>query len=426
MGLAGHAGNDTLVGGAGKDYYEYTDGDGKDVIVDYAEGDVIEINDEEIKSITKGKKAAASDLILKVGKGTLTVKEGIGKKIGIIDADGMYSAQTYGDTITTVEDGDGEVINTALNTAVIEINARGRNSSVELIGNKQNNVIVSGESDDTLTGGAGNDTFVHSGGNDVVTDYEVGKDKLKFSASIESASIGEEDEVIFKLVDGSSVTVQKGSGQQLTVIDQDGNESTNVWPDTYIIIDNNSADTVTAGPGTLTMNAESRTKKAVTIIANDLNNTLTGGKKNDTLTGGAGADVFVYTSGNGSDVITDYSAEDGDVIRLGEGTAVSNASISGSDYVFSIAKKGSLTIKDGANKAITFKTATGNEMTYSAQTSAAFRELIEDDNFADNDLSAILPSNKSNSISNEELDNASDLKAFKPDLTLTTNKERNA
>ena len=102
-------------------------------------------------------------------------------------------------------------------------------------------------------------------------------------------------------------------------------------------------------------------KKAIKITGNALNNSivsgsgndyliggkgadsLNGGKGNDTLKGGAGNDVFIYSAGN--DVITDYAA--GDKISLG--TAISDATVKGSDVVFTIGK-GTLTVKDGADK----------------------------------------------------------------------------
>ena len=113
------------------------------------------------------------------------------------------------------------------------------------------------------------------------------------------------------------------------------------------------------------------------------------------MSGGTGADVFVYTSGNGNDIITDYSADDGDIIQLGASTAVSDASINGSDYVFTIAKKGSITIKDGASKTITFKNNSGQEFTYQAGTStnaATFEErwFEEDNNVSESELDSIL------------------------------------
>jgi Ca2+-binding RTX toxin-like protein len=44
-----------------------------------------------------------------------------------------------------------------------------------------------------------------------------------------------------------------------------------------------------------------------TLVGNDVSNRLDGGTGNDTLTGGADNDVFVFRSGYGADIITDYS-----------------------------------------------------------------------------------------------------------------------
>ncbi|WP_284271861.1 calcium-binding protein, partial [Bradyrhizobium iriomotense] len=55
------------------------------------------------------------------------------------------------------------------------------------------------------------------------------------------------------------------------------------------------------------------------IIGNDAANIITGGLGNDILTGGAGADTFVINSGDGSDIITDFtpgSAAGHDIVQL--------------------------------------------------------------------------------------------------------------
>ena len=74
--IYGQAGNDTLWGGAGNDTLKGGDGDdvfiysaGKDVITDYTSGDKISLGSAISKSTVSG-----SDVILTIGKGSLTVK----------------------------------------------------------------------------------------------------------------------------------------------------------------------------------------------------------------------------------------------------------------------------------------------------------------------------------------------------------------
>ncbi|WBL80335.1 Ig-like domain-containing protein [Bradyrhizobium xenonodulans] len=59
--------------------------------------------------------------------------------------------------------------------------------------------------------------------------------------------------------------------------------------------------------------------EANSIIGNDAANIITGGLGNDILTGGGGADTFVINSGDGSDIITDFtpgSAAGHDIVQL--------------------------------------------------------------------------------------------------------------
>ncbi len=94
--LAGGAGNDTLEGGAGNDVFVYGNGEGKDVIADYAAGDKIKITSGTISKTTY----SGSDVVFTVGSGSVTVKDGKGKKITIVDASGKSTTQTYSGAVT--------------------------------------------------------------------------------------------------------------------------------------------------------------------------------------------------------------------------------------------------------------------------------------------------------------------------------------
>ena len=88
--LNGGKGNDTLKGGAGKDIFVYSAG--TDVITDYTAGqDKIKITSGKITKAT----VSGKNVIFKVGSGTITVKNGKGKKISIENANGKTSTKTY-------------------------------------------------------------------------------------------------------------------------------------------------------------------------------------------------------------------------------------------------------------------------------------------------------------------------------------------
>jgi Ca2+-binding RTX toxin-like protein len=52
------------------------------------------------------------------------------------------------------------------------------------------------------------------------------------------------------------------------------------------------------------------------LLGNLGNDTLGGGDGDDTLTGGSDADTFVFSANHGSDTITDFTASDGDMLKL--------------------------------------------------------------------------------------------------------------
>ena len=66
------------------------------------------------------------------------------------------------------------------------------------------------------------------------------------------------------------------------------------------------------------------------------------------MTGGAGNDFFYYQSGQGNDVITDYST--GDKIKI-TGAKISKTSVSGSDVILTVGN-GSIRIKKGSGKTL--------------------------------------------------------------------------
>ncbi|MBQ6296833.1 MAG: calcium-binding protein [Selenomonadaceae bacterium] len=99
--IAGSGGNDYIVNfndddnEGGKDItYEFGAGDGKDTVVGFNDGDTIQITSGSYKTSKSG-----SDVVVKVGSSTLTLKDAAGKNINFISESG----ETYSKMYTTAK-----------------------------------------------------------------------------------------------------------------------------------------------------------------------------------------------------------------------------------------------------------------------------------------------------------------------------------
>ncbi|WFU39379.1 Ig-like domain-containing protein [Bradyrhizobium sp. CB82] len=147
------------------------------------------------------------------------------------------------------------------------------------------NTIAGTASADTLTGTSGNDLLGGAGGADMMT-----------------GGLGDDTYIV---TDPGAKVVESYGGGVDTVL----SSVTYKLPD---YVENLTLTGSAAIDGT--GNSESNI-----IVGNDASNVITGGLGNDILTGGGGADTFVINSGDGSDIITDFtpgSAAGHDVIQL--------------------------------------------------------------------------------------------------------------
>lgn len=197
-----------------------------------------------------------------------------------------------------------------------------------------------------MAGGSGTDVFVYAngGGKDVITDYTANQDKIKITgAKISKTSVSGSDVIL--TVGSGNIRVKNGKGKKLSLYNNanamtttvvgsssnsttsGGTSTTSTTKTTTLTVNNSTKSPVTVASTIKNINAATRTT-AVKIMGNALansiiggsgadslsgfsgNDTLDGGIGNDTLTGGAGNDVFIYTTRQGNDVITDYSTQD--------------------------------------------------------------------------------------------------------------------
>ena len=411
--LSGDLGNDTLTGNGGKDVFVYSGGD--DVITDYTASDKIKLASANIASSS----ISGSDVIFKIDDGSLTVKNGVGKKITIVDSSGKSSTQTFSAvntdtmpaglsydsskkilTVSTKFTGNAvDLKNFATTTKTVDaskftktLKITGTSRAESLVGGSKADTLTGGKGNDTLTGNGGNDVFVYSSGDgaDVIADFTAG-DKISLaSGSVSSATLKNSD-MTFKIGSGS-ITVKNGKGKDISV-------GGAIYHDNLIYDSKKTSVTLGSGfSGTLgasdyysktkTINASS-SSRTLNIVGNSVANsifggskadTISGGKGNDTLTGNGGKDVFIYGNGDGKDVITDYTAGQ-DKIKISSGS-ISKTSYSGSNVVFTVGT-GTLTVQNGKGKKITITDAAGKTSTKTYSNGAVYgtSALMVDENF---------------------------------------------
>ena len=119
------------------------------------------------------------------------------------------------------------------------------------------------------------------------------------------------------------------------------------------------ADTIYGGAGADEIEGNAGNDK---LYGENGDDTLEGGKGADTLTGGDGNDVFVYSAGDGKDVIADYTSGE-DYIMLDDDAEVTKSSLSGNDVILTIGNSANtIRLKNAKNKAVTFIDEDGEEI----------------------------------------------------------------
>ena len=258
----------------------------------------------------------------------------------------------------------------------------------------------------TLHGATNKDIFYYKAGNgnQTIVGYD-GYDSIVTSTDTSVTNAAVKSNNVILAIGSSSLTVKDGASNRLNIVGYGAQE----YGDKNIEIENGDGDTINAtlNASVVTIDGATSRTTSVYLVGNKNNNkilgtekvssTLHGGTGNDTLTGGTASDTFIYSAGK--DVITDYFgytgdlsstvdaaryATDTDVIQLSTGS-ISTYSISGQDVTFTIGS-GSLTVKNGKNKKITFLNADGTVNTDTTKVYRSTTEFI----VTDDDLTSLM------------------------------------
>ena len=304
--LLGGAGNDsisnfgsnvTLNGGKGNDtlslnyanLIEYKSGDGNDLIQGFNEDDTLSISGGSYSTQEKG-----SDVLVKVGKGTITLKD----------------ARVTTDTISI----NGKTIKLKKNITLTNGNDSFENSrsKVSINGSKGNDSISNSGSNVTIGGGAGDDLIsLGSDASSNVINYKSGdgNDTIEGFNSTSTLKIGGGTGTYFAETVGSDIIVTVGEGK-ITLAGAASLPKVNIkgtYVNPLLIVGTNKAENI---PNDL---------DDATIRALGGNDTITNTGTNVSIDGGKGNDSI---SNEGSNVSIDGSAGNDSISNSGNDSAI--------------------------------------------------------------------------------------------------------
>ncbi|HEX8028310.1 MAG TPA: calcium-binding protein, partial [Vicinamibacterales bacterium] len=312
--LDGGAGNDTLSGGNGSDTYVFGRGYGQDTIIESV--DQVIIGDDDRLVFKDG--IAASDLTYtRDGNDLIISINGTSDSVRMV-GEFAYSAWYTWNDVERFEFADGTIITKE------EIRQQILTSTTtnHIVGFASDDTLQGGAGDDILEGGDGSDTyfFGRGSGNDrIVEQLEWGtsteNDTLRFKAGVAPGDVtvtrvgqdvvftldtGESVRVIGQFVEGYNEFLSSNDVEQVVFDDgtvwdkvEIARRSIHVSEGKDTVIGTWYAETIDGGAGD------------DTIQAGGGNDTLIGGLGNDQLGGGGGDDTYVYSPGDGNDVIQD-------------------------------------------------------------------------------------------------------------------------
>ena len=316
--ILGGDGNDTITNNGGSNVlFQYTEGDGNDLIQGFRADSTLQIGNG---SDTCATIKSGSDIIVTVGDGRITLRGAA--SLEDVNIAGKYDSPKLKLTDTA----DAKF---TLPAATVTLDASARSMAITLVGNDHDNSILGGDGNDAIVGGngsdtlwggagddslwssAGNDLFVYTAGNDLVADYATG-DKISLGAAITKTAFSGSNVII--TTGNGSLTVRNAKDKTLSLITAAGKElSTVITEKSATLTDKNSAK-ITLSSTYIAAYASRRTK-AITLVGNKLNNTLVGGSGNDKFSGKNGADSLIGNAGNDSI----WGGNDNDILSGGDG-----------------------------------------------------------------------------------------------------------
>ena len=267
---------------------------------------------------------------------TITIDGGAGNDtVNITDLTSshrvVFNTGTGNDTFIGPDRPQDQMNLAIVGTSVADYLAGGSDNDT-LVGKAGDDLLKGGDGDDTITGDAGNDRVVAGKGND---SYDGGTGSDSYVAKYTTHDV---------IVDLQAQTADGADVGHDTVVHIE-NVYTGSGDDD--ITGNSSANILFGGDGSDEISGLAGGDK------------LSGGKGDDVLSGGNDGDTFIFESGFGNDIITDFDADAAggqdliDLSRLGITASEFAAHVSvedtGADIVLHVDNHGTITLKNIAN-----------------------------------------------------------------------------
>ncbi len=301
--FAGGQGADLINGGLGVDTVDYSRSV-INVIVDMSDGLAEQRGDAEGDMLVDVENLVGTELI---ASGDVLIGNASANRIEGLRGDDYIDGQD-GDDVLDGGLGNDIIYGGAGNDLIDGLAISGNFDNFEddeLYGEEGDDTIFGREGRDYISGGDGND-FIDSGTQDDVVDGDAGDDLILGSSGADTIDGGADRDTIDYSLSNDAVIVDLSA-----VADMDG----------FVAVSGGDAE------GDRIKNVENILGSVFddTIIGDAADNDIKGGLGNDLLAGGDGSDAFVFDinarfdlgafANNGdSDVITDFSLSDGDIL----------------------------------------------------------------------------------------------------------------
>ncbi|MBR1396530.1 MAG: calcium-binding protein, partial [Selenomonadaceae bacterium] len=305
-------------------------GDGDDSI--YNDGSQVTINagdgDDYIRNF-------GTQVTINAGDGDDSIfAAGSEQLIQYTNGDGNDTIYGYDET-DTIKITDGSSYTTQVSGNDVIVNVGGGSMRLIDVKDKTLNIVNHQAVNDTPTGGNGGTNTQPSVGK---SDTPTGSQRTASPTSTTTDALTY-NEITNKIKTHNTVTLGSGWSGTIKSSDYDStvkNVNASNTSSALYIVGNSNANNIIGGSG---------------------DNTINSGKGNDTLTGSSGNNIFVYDSGDGNDIITDYSPGE-DLIKLNSGT-IKKVSVNKNNVVLTVDKQ-TITLKDAKGKKITVNDSEGN------------------------------------------------------------------